>query len=90
MRLLRAALSIFICLTGLTGIGSVNAHPLTTRNVRVIHLDAVGSNIVAYIRLTLPLLVGNGVAHPLANMPVPVAPFTLPRRESAQPFCTPI
>ena len=86
MRLLRALLSIFICLIGLTGTGSVLAHPLTTRNVRVIHLDAVGSDVVAYIRLTLPLLVGNGVAQPSADMPVPVAPFTLPRRESAQPF----
>ena len=86
MRLLRALLSIFVCLTGLTGTGSVHAHPLTTRNVRVIHLDAVGSDVVAYIRLTLPLLVGNGVAQPSADMPVPVAPFTLPRRESAQPF----
>src|ERR1700719_2123301 len=86
MRLLRALLSIFVCLTGLTGTGSVHAHPLTTRNIRVIHLDAVGSDVVASIRLTLPLLVGNGVAQPSADMPVPVAPFTLPRRESAQPF----
>ena len=86
MRLLRALLSIFVCLTGLTGTGSVHAHPLTTRNVRVIHLDAVGSDVVAYIRLTLPLLVGNGVAQPSADMPVPAAPFTLPRRESGQPF----
>ena len=86
MRLLRALLSIFVCLTGLTGTGSVHAHPLTTRNIRVIHLDAVGSDVVAYIRLTLPLLVGNGVAQPSADMAVPVAPFTLPRRESAQPF----
>ena len=33
MRLLWALLSIFICLTWLTGTGSVHAHPLTTRNV---------------------------------------------------------
>ena len=68
MCLLRALLSIFVCLIGLTGTGSVLAHPLTTRNVRVIHLDAVGSDVVAYIRLTLPLLVGNGVAQPSADM----------------------
>src|SRR5262245_48354082 len=86
MRLLRAALSIFMCLSGLTGTGSVHAHPLTTRNVRVIHLGAVGSDVVAYTRLTLPLLVGNGMAQPLADMPVPVAPFTFSRRESGQPF----
>jgi hypothetical protein len=86
MRLLRALLSIFVCLTGLTGTGSVHAHPLTTRNIRVIHLDAVGSDVVAYIRLTLPLLVGNGVAPLSPGMPVPAAPFTLPRWESAQPF----
>jgi hypothetical protein len=86
MRLLRAALSIFICLTGLTAAGSVHAHPLTTRNVRVIHLDVAGADAVAYIRLTLPLLVGNGVAPPSAGMPVPAAPFTLPRWESGLPF----
>ena len=76
MRLLRALLSIVICVTGLTGTGSVQAHPLTTRNLRVIHLDGVGSDVVAYIRLTLPLLVGNGMAQPSADMPVPAAPFT--------------
>src|SRR5262245_5361779 len=86
MRLLRAALTIFICLGGLTGAGSVHAHPLTTRNVRVIHLDAAGVDVVAYIRLTLPLLVGIGVAPPSAGMPVPAAPFTLPRWESGLPF----
>jgi HupE / UreJ protein len=86
MRLLRAALSIFICLTGLTGVGSVHAHPLTTRNVRVIHLDAAGADAVAYIRLTLPLLVGKGVAPPSAGIPVPGAPFTLSRWESGLPF----
>jgi hypothetical protein len=37
---------------------------------------------VAYIRLTLPLLVGNGVASPSPGMSVPVVPFTLPRWES--------
>jgi HupE / UreJ protein len=86
MRLLRAALSLFICLTGLMGAGSVHAHPLTTRNVRVIHLDAAGADAVAYIRLTLPLLVGNGVAPPSAGVPVPAAPFTLSRWESGLPF----
>src|SRR3974377_425136 len=86
MRLLRALLSIFVCLTGLTVIGSVHAHPLTTRNVVVLHRDPVGATVVAYTRFALPLLVGNGVAQPSADVPVPLAPFTLPRWESAQPF----
>lgn len=65
----------------------VAAHPYMTRNVRVVQFDTLpDGRLVAYFRVTMPLVVGGGLATPAPGDPVPNAPFTLGRWESHVPF----
>ena len=67
--------------------GPAAAHPLITRNVRVVHFDSdADGNLLAYYRLTLPLAVGRGVPQPEPGTPVPPAPYTVGRWESGVAF----
>lgn len=63
------------------------AHPYMTRNVRVVQFDTLpDGRLVAYFRVTLPLVVGSGIATPAPGDPVPDTPFTIGRWESHVPF----
>ena len=63
------------------------APPMITRNVRVVHFDtAVNGDLLAYFRITLPLVVGRGVPRPAPGAPVPPAPYTTGRWESGVAF----
>ena len=67
--------------------GGASAHPLMSRNVRVVHFStAADGGLVAYFRLTLPLLVGRDVPMGQAGAAPPTAPFTVARRESGVAF----
>jgi hypothetical protein len=71
----------------LASITAAGAHPLITRNVRVVHFDtAENGDLLAYYRLTLPLVVGRGVPRPDPGTPVPPAPYTVGRWESGVAF----
>jgi HupE / UreJ protein len=63
------------------------AHPFMTRNVRVVQFDTLpDGRLVAYWRITLPLLVGRGIAPPVPGTPVPSAPYTRGVWESGAAF----
>jgi hypothetical protein len=63
------------------------AHPFITRNLRVVHFsNGADGRLIAYMRLTLPLLVGGDVPAPAATGPVTAAPYTVARRESGMAF----
>jgi HupE / UreJ protein len=63
------------------------AHPLITRNLRVVHFaTADNGDLLAWYRLTLPLVVGRGVPMPAPGTPVPSAPYTLGRWDSGVAF----
>ncbi len=63
------------------------AHPYMTRNVRVVQLDSLpDGRLVAYFRITLPLLAGHGLAQPEPGGTVASPPFTLGRWESHVAF----
>ncbi len=77
-------MAIFLLLASLT---QAAAHPLITRNVRVVHFDtAANGDLLAFFRLTLPLVVGRGVPRPDPGTPVPPAPYTVGRWESGVAF----
>jgi hypothetical protein len=82
----RSALAFsFLLLAALAG--GVTAHPFVTRNVRVVHFAiAADGSLVAYFRLTLPLVVGREVPVVAADVVPLAAPFTLARRESGAAF----
>ncbi len=85
LSLRRAAAFALLLLVALTGIAG--AHPFITRNIRVVHIaTGVDGRLVAYYRLTLPLLVGRAVSGVAADGPVPAAPYTVARRESGVAF----
>ena len=85
MSLCRAVVLAVVLLAAFAGAAA--AHPFAVRNVRVVHF-ATGEDggLVAYFRLTLPLLVGRDVPAVTADAPVPAAPYTLARRESGAAF----
>lgn len=63
------------------------AHPYMARNVRVVQFDTLpDGRLVAYFRITLPLLVGRGIENPPPGGIVASAPFTAGRWDSHVPF----
>ncbi len=66
---------------------AASAHPLITRNLRVVHFDtAENGDLLAYYRLTLPLVVGRAMPRAVPGSAVPFAPYTVGRWESGVAF----
>ena len=79
-------LAIFIILAG-GFTGKADAHLVTGFNIRVVHFERQRNGMTGYFRLSLPLLVANG----LGRMPIdpdaePAAPYTYNRLESGRVF----
>jgi hypothetical protein len=62
------------------------AHPQTSFNVRVVHFEHRPDGMVAFVRLSFPLVVANGLGPRREDQTYEPAPFTYNRIESGRVF----
>jgi hypothetical protein len=62
------------------------AHPQSSFNLRVVHFERTPGGLTAYMRLSLPLVVGNRLGAARADGTFEPAPYTINRMESGQLF----
>lgn len=79
MAALWAALAIWLA-------GTAGAHLQSSFNVRVIHFQHHADGLTAYLRLSLPLVVANGLGPKRGDQTYEPAPYTYNRLESGRVF----